>query len=126
MRPRPLGWSWHPEVKYPRKNVNGKPIATPAGTQVPASLSDIFADESIADAVMELRRIRRILEQARGSWNPFIPPVIIEELEKAEALLAGSIPHGLCPDCNGQIDVNDGCGLCMGQGWIPLSGAGRK
>ncbi len=122
-RARIVGWSWHPEAKYPRKNANGQVFTGVSGEIIPKALGDIFADESIQDAILQLRKIRRMLEKARASWNPFIAPAIIEQLERSEALLVGSIPYGLCQDCQGKIDIVDGCGLCMGQGWIPMASA---
>ena len=119
MQARPLGWSWHPLAKYPRENQNGQ-IETQEGEGVPKSLADIFSNDEIQDAVVCLRNLRRILNQARSSWNPFIPPIILDQLEKCEAMLSGAIPHSLCPNCQGSIEVNEGCGLCMGQGWVPL------
>ena len=84
------------------------------GNTIPRHLRDAFADESLSQAGVILRRVASTLKSA-SNWNPFVPNISAELTRHAETIEVAR-PFAVCPNCtNGK-----GCAACMTRGFRPL------
>ena len=84
------------------------------GNAIPRHLRDAFADESLAQAGVTLRRVASTLKSA-SNWNPFVPNISAELTRHAETVEVAR-PFAVCPNCKS----GKGCAACMTKGFRPL------
>ena len=131
--PRPPQACQRPPPAYKKPLIKGKsakvePLVPTSsfrdktGLEIPKEVLLVWERrEEVATLLTDLSKVRTALRKAKESGDNLFAEVDFTDNEAKLSMvyedLQTAMPHAVCPECNGKINVAD-CGVCSGRGFV--------